>query len=75
MPQPLYARGKNPGYPLNRKWGGMKGWAGSFGEEKKSLALTGNQTPDHPVHSLVIILTTLSQLPRVVESRTLHKYT
>ena len=52
--------GKNLGYPLNRKWGVTKSWAGSFEEEKNSLALAGNPTQDCPVHSLVTMLTILS---------------
>jgi hypothetical protein len=39
-------RAKSPRYPLVRRLGGPQNRSGSCGEEKKSLAPTGNGTPD-----------------------------
>jgi hypothetical protein len=46
-PWPLYGKGKNPWYSLNRKLGGPQGWSREFGEEKISY-LAVNETPDPP---------------------------
>jgi hypothetical protein len=51
-------------YPLNRRLCGPQSQSGHFGEEK-SLAPTTIQTPGHPAHSVVTIVTTLPRLPTV----------
>jgi hypothetical protein len=33
-PQPRYAWGKSPQYPLERKLGGLQNWSEQLGEEK-----------------------------------------
>jgi hypothetical protein len=44
MPLPLYAQGKSPEYPLDRRLGGPQSWSGRRGEEK-ILDPTRAQTP------------------------------
>jgi hypothetical protein len=44
-PLPFYTQGRSPTYPLCRRLGGSQSQSGHCGEEKKSLALAGNQTP------------------------------
>jgi len=34
-------------------------WSGRFWRREESLAPTGIQAPDHPVHTVVTVLTTL----------------
>jgi hypothetical protein len=38
-PRPLYAQGKNPWYPLDRRLGEPQSRSGRGGEEKKSQSL------------------------------------
>jgi len=35
--------GKGPWHPLNGRMGGLRGWAGRFGEKKNPLTLGGNE--------------------------------
>jgi len=41
MPQPLYPKGKNHWYPLDRRLCGPQNWSGHGGEEKNSQPLLG----------------------------------
>jgi hypothetical protein len=38
---------------------GSHSWSGQFWRREKSLAPTGIQTSDHPVHTVVTVLATL----------------
>jgi hypothetical protein len=64
MPWPLFAWGKSPWYPLDRRLGGPQNRSGR-GEEKRSLAPTGTRTPTSQPSSsqLVTIPTVLSHFP------------
>jgi hypothetical protein len=54
-PQPLYAREKNPRYPLDRKLGVPQNRSGLHGEEK-ILAPTGTRTPTPLLLLLLLII-------------------
>jgi hypothetical protein len=59
MPQPLYAQGVNPWYPLNRKLDGSQSQFRCFGEERNPLSLleVKLQSLRHPANGLVTTLT------------------
>jgi hypothetical protein len=59
--RPLYPRGKNSRYPLDRRLGGLQSRCGRGGEEEKSQLLPGIEP-----RSLVTILT---ELPRLLIGR------
>jgi hypothetical protein len=44
-PRPLYIRGKNPRYPLEKKQGGFQSRSRRGGEEKKFPVPVGNRIP------------------------------
>jgi len=44
-PRPLYSRGENPWYPLERRLGGTQSRSGSCGEEENSQPLPGLEPP------------------------------
>jgi hypothetical protein len=44
-PRPLYAQGKRPLYPLDRRLGGPESWSIRGGEENNSQPLPGLETP------------------------------
>jgi hypothetical protein len=68
MTQTLYHGGKKPLGPMKEAAGGPQTRSGGFGG-KKYLATAGNQTPDHPAHSLLLILITLSQQRKAEKTR------
>jgi hypothetical protein len=45
MPQPIYAQGKSPWYPLDRRLGEPQSRSGLDGEEKNSQLLPGLGIP------------------------------
>ena len=55
--------GNNPLYTLNKRLVGPQTQSEHCGQKKKTLAPAMNQTPHHPVHSLITTPTTLSWLP------------
>jgi len=59
-PWPLYAKGKNPRYSLNRKLVGPQGWSGQFGEEKISYPCCEWNPRSSNIQNVPTIL---SQLP------------
>jgi hypothetical protein len=63
MPWLLQPQGKSPQYPLDRRLGGPQVSLNMVLKKKNSQSPVGikNQTYDHPAHSLITILTELSQ--------------
>jgi hypothetical protein len=59
----LFAPENEPGYPLKKRLGSLQNLSGRFGEERR-LFLTGIQTPDHLVNSLISIRTTITRSVR-----------
>jgi len=59
--RPLYPRGKNPRYPLDRTLGGPQSRSGRGGSRRESKP----NRPDRPAHSIVTILIQLFPLLRM----------
>jgi hypothetical protein len=61
-PQPLYPEGKGPQYPLDRRLGEPQGWSSVKEKISQPLPRIEPQSSNHLAHSLVAVLTELSQL-------------